>query len=77
MSVRGRLDHALDTLRAQDYPVRHVDAARLSVYQYAHINVHGHYSFVLPDLAGGRRHCATQTRRRPRSAPTWSVVLGP
>ncbi len=30
-------------------------ALRLSVYQHAHLNVHGHYSFVLPDLAGGRR----------------------
>ena len=30
------------------------DAARLSAYQYRHINVHGHYSFALPDL-GGRR----------------------
>ncbi|WP_405432838.1 Tn3 family transposase [Micromonospora sp. NBC_00617] len=49
------LDHALDTLRTQGYPVRDVDAARLSVYQHAHLNVHGHYSFVLPDLAGGRR----------------------
>lgn len=43
------------TLREQGYPVRDTDAARLSVYQYAHLNVHGHYSFVLPDLSGGRR----------------------
>ncbi|GAA0382808.1 Tn3 family transposase [Micromonospora fiedleri] len=49
------LDHAMDTLRTQGYPVRDADAARLSVYQHAHLNVHGHYSFVLPDLAGGRR----------------------
>lgn len=49
------LDHALAALRKQGYPVRDVDAARLSVYQHAHLNVHGHYSFVLPDLAGGRR----------------------
>jgi hypothetical protein len=49
------LDHALDPLREQGYPVRDADAARLSVYQHAHLNVHGHYSFVLPDLAGGRR----------------------
>ncbi len=31
------------------------DAARLSAYQHKHINVHGHYSFALPDLDGGRR----------------------
>jgi len=35
--------------------VRETDAARLSVYQHAHINVHGHYSFTLPDPAGRRR----------------------
>jgi hypothetical protein len=49
------LDHALAVLREQGRPVREADAARLSVYQHAHLNVHGHYSFVLPDLAGGRR----------------------
>jgi TnpA family transposase len=49
------LDHALATLRAQGYPVLDADAARLSVYQWRHINVHGHYSFALPDLGGGRR----------------------
>ena len=49
------LDHALNTLRAQGYPVLDADAARLSAYQYRHINVHGHYSFTLPDLGGDRR----------------------
>ncbi len=49
------LHHALDALRGQDYPVLDPDAARLSAYQYKHINVHGHYSFALPDLGGGRR----------------------
>jgi hypothetical protein len=73
------LDHALSTLREQGYPVRDVDAARLSVYQHAHLNVHGHYSFVLPDLAGGRRPL-----RKPDEAPhawradaarrTWSLI---
>ena len=24
-------------------------------YQYRHINVHGHYSFALPDLGGNHR----------------------
>ena len=51
----GALDHALNTLRAQSYPVLDADAARLSVYQWHHINVHGHYSFALPDRGGGRR----------------------
>ena len=49
------LDHALSALRAQGYPVTDADAARLSAYQYRHINVHGHYSFALPDLGGNHR----------------------
>ncbi|HEY6798466.1 MAG TPA: Tn3 family transposase [Kineosporiaceae bacterium] len=49
------LDHILDTLRAAGYPVRDADAARLSAYQHAHVEVHGHYSFTLPDLGGRRR----------------------
>jgi TnpA family transposase len=49
------LDAALDTLRAEGYPVAEVDVARLSPYVRSHINVHGHYSFHLPDLGGGRR----------------------
>ncbi|MEQ4301106.1 Tn3 family transposase [Plantactinospora sp. B6F1] len=49
------LNHALDALRSQEYPVLEADAARLSAYQYKHINVHGHYSFALPDLDGARR----------------------
>jgi hypothetical protein len=35
--------------------VTDADAARLSAYQYRHINVHGHYSFALPDLGGNHR----------------------
>ena len=46
---------ALNQLRARGYPLREQDAARLSVYQRAQIEVHGHYSFHLPDLSGGRR----------------------
>ncbi|SCG16483.1 Transposase and inactivated derivatives, TnpA family [Micromonospora echinofusca] len=49
------LNHALDALRSQEYPVLEADAVRLSAYQYKHINVHGHYSFALPDLDGARR----------------------
>ena len=49
------------------------DAACLSVYQHAHLNVHGYYSFVysfvLPNLAGGRHSLRNPTRRRPRSVP--------
>ncbi|ABP54811.1 hypothetical protein Strop_2363 [Salinispora tropica CNB-440] len=29
--------------------------ARLSPYLRKHINVHGHYSFQLPELGGARR----------------------
>ena len=46
------LDRALDVLRAQGYPVLDEDVARLSAYVRKHINVHGHYSFRLPDLGG-------------------------
>jgi TnpA family transposase len=46
---------ALEQLRAEGYPIREEDVARLSVYQHAHIEVHGHYSFALPDLGGERR----------------------
>jgi Tn3 transposase DDE domain len=49
------LDAALTQLRADDYPVLIEDVARLSPYMRRHINVHGHYSFHLPDLAGARR----------------------
>src|ERR1019366_8730402 len=49
------LDHALDQLRGQGYPVLDADVARLSPYMRKHLSVHGHYSFQLPDLAAGRR----------------------
>jgi hypothetical protein len=49
------LDAILDELRADGFPVLDVDVARLSPYMYAHINVHGHYTFTAPDLRGGRR----------------------
>jgi hypothetical protein len=49
------LDHALQALQTQEHSVLETDAARLSAYQHKHINVHGHYSFALPDLRGGRR----------------------
>jgi len=49
------LDHALTRLRTEGYPVRDEDVLRLSPYMRRHLNVHGHYSFQLPDLAGARR----------------------
>lgn len=49
------LDHALTRLRAEGYPVRDEDVLRLSPYMRRHLNVHEHYSFQLPDLAGARR----------------------
>ncbi|MCW2876173.1 MAG: putative HTH-type transcriptional regulator yobV [Sphaerisporangium sp.] len=53
------LDAALDQLRAQGYPVLEDDVVRLSPFMRKHINVHGHYSFQLPDLRGGHRElCA-------------------
>jgi len=49
------LDRALTELRTQGYPVLDEDVARLSAYTRRHINVHGHYSFRLPDLGGAWR----------------------
>lgn len=49
------LDAALARLRDEGYPVREEDVVRLSPYMRRHLNVHGHYSFQLPDLAGTRR----------------------
>ncbi|QNE15145.1 Tn3 family transposase [Pseudarthrobacter sp. NBSH8] len=42
-------------MRATGYPVLDADVARLSPYMRKHINVHGHYSFLLPELLDGRR----------------------
>ncbi len=39
-------DAALAALRAQGYPVRDADAARLSPLGDAHLNVHGRYTFA-------------------------------
>ncbi len=47
------LDAAVRQLRAQDYPVREEDMARLSPFVSSHLGVHGTYSFTLPDLAPG------------------------
>jgi hypothetical protein len=49
------LDAALAALRASGCPVLADDVARLTPFMRRHINVHGHYSFALPDLRGGRR----------------------
>jgi hypothetical protein len=42
------IDLAVTELRAQGYPVRDEDAARLSPLGYAHINMLGRYNFPLP-----------------------------
>ena len=47
------LDAAVRRLKAQGYPVRDEDVARLSPFVNTHLGVHGTYSFVLPDLAPG------------------------
>lgn len=48
------LDAAVAELRGQGYPVLEADLARLSPYLRGHLNVHGHYSFTLPELDGRR-----------------------
>jgi len=47
------IDAALNHLRAQGYPVRDEDVARLSPFMRKHMNVHGKYSFAVPDLPEG------------------------
>jgi Tn3 transposase DDE domain len=49
------LDAALFKLRADGYLVFDADVARPSPYLYAHIDVHGNYTFQPPNLPGGRR----------------------
>ncbi len=49
------IDAALGQLRAQGLPVADEDVARLSPFVRHHINVHGKYSFLLPELPGGLR----------------------
>jgi len=47
------LDAAVRQLKAQGYPVREEDMARLSPFVSRHLGVHGTYTFALPDLAPG------------------------
>ncbi|MFD8531755.1 Tn3 family transposase [Streptosporangium canum] len=47
------LDAAVRRLKAQGYPVRTEDMARLSPFVHSHLGVHGTYTFALPDLAPG------------------------
>jgi len=49
------MNAALDQLRAEGHPVLDDDVARLSPFVRHHLNVHGHYSLLLPQLAGGLR----------------------
>ena len=49
------INAALEQLRAQGHPVADEDVVRLSPFVRHHLNVHGHFSFLLPDLLGGLR----------------------
>lgn len=49
------IDAGLNQLRALGYEVRDEDAAQLSPFAHAQLNVTGTYSFVLLDLAGELR----------------------
>ena len=49
------LDAALAQFRETGYQVLDTDVTRLSPYMRKHINVHGRYTFHLPDLGGQRR----------------------
>ena len=47
------LDTAVRQLKAQGYPAREEDMARLSPFVSRHLGVHGAYNFLLPALAPG------------------------
>ncbi|MGH9008736.1 MAG: Tn3 family transposase [Acidimicrobiia bacterium] len=49
------INAALEQLRAQGYPILDDDVARLSPFVRRHLNVHGKYSFLLPELPSGLR----------------------
>ncbi len=49
------IDLAVGRLQVEGYPVRDDDVARLSPFMRKHLNVHGTYSFALPDMPGGQR----------------------
>ncbi|MEU1941797.1 Tn3 family transposase [Streptomyces sp. NPDC020125] len=49
------MDAAVNQLRADGFDVRDEDVARLSPFVRQHINMHGRYSFKLPELPGGLR----------------------
>jgi hypothetical protein len=49
------MNASLEKLRASGYPVHAEDVARLSPFVFKHLNVHGHYFFLLPDMPGGLR----------------------
>jgi hypothetical protein len=60
------IDAALNQLRAQGYPVRDEDVARLSPFMRNHINVHGKYSFTAVEPADpGKGATATRQLRDP------------
>jgi hypothetical protein len=40
---------------AAAWPASVAGVARLPACKYRHVNVHGHYSFTVPGLTGGRR----------------------
>ena len=60
------IDAALNHLRAQGYPVRDEDVARLSPFMRNHVNVHGKYSFTAVEPADpGKGATATRQLRDP------------
>lgn len=48
------METALDQLRQEGFPVRDEDVARLSPLTHEHINMHGRYSFAVPEAVARR-----------------------
>jgi hypothetical protein len=49
------MNAALDQLRAEGRTIAEEDIARLSPFVRHHLNVHGKYSFLLPEIPTGLR----------------------
>ena len=64
------MNAALDELRAQGRTVLDADVARLSPFVRQHLNVHGKYSFLLPELVAGLRALRDPGDRRQQLTPS-------
>ena len=58
------MDAVLKQLRAEGYPVRDEDVARLAPTMHKYINMNGRYSFAIPESVGAGRVTSTSESSR-------------